>query len=70
MKCLQCGKELTTGDAHWLCRECEQKRETNPPMLTGWICPRCGKVHSPFSMQCDCPPPCKTWTGTGTELNP
>ena len=22
----------------------------------GWICPRCGKVHSWLSMECDCPP--------------
>jgi len=26
-----------------------------PQPLTGWICPRCAKVHSPFSLTCDCP---------------
>ena len=28
----------------------------------GWICPRCGKVHSWLSMTCDCEP--KTITST------
>ena len=23
---------------------------------TGWICPRCNKVHSPYSLLCDCKP--------------
>jgi len=22
----------------------------------GWECPRCFKIHSPFSLTCDCPP--------------
>lgn len=65
MNCLDCGKELTTADplGHWLCRECEQKRKTPPaPMMYGWICPRCGKVHSPYSTVCDCIPPSTTST--------
>ena len=34
------------------------KNEINPtPAIYGWICPRCGVVHSPFVMYCDCPPP-------------
>lgn len=32
------------------------------PVLTGWICPRCGTVHSPFISKCDCPPLTKTST--------
>lgn len=23
--------------------------------MFGWTCPRCMKVHSPYSAQCDCP---------------
>jgi hypothetical protein len=26
------------------------------PMPSGWICPRCQKVHSWLSMSCDCEP--------------
>jgi uncharacterized OB-fold protein len=37
------------------------------PLMYGWICPRCGTVHSPFTIQCGCPPPTRTWTGTSTE---
>jgi DNA repair exonuclease SbcCD ATPase subunit len=29
----------------------------------GWICPRCGKVHSWLSMECDCKP-AGTWSTT------
>ena len=38
-------------------------------MLYGWICPRCGKVHSPYSTNCDCPPESKVWTGTSTKTD-
>lgn len=35
-------------------------------LLNGWVCPRCGKVHSPFSTNCDCPPQVITFTGATT----
>lgn len=25
-------------------------------ILTGWQCPRCLQIHSPFKLSCDCPP--------------
>jgi hypothetical protein len=38
-----------------------------PPAMYGWICPRCGAVHSPYSTACHCLPPVRTWTGTSTS---
>lgn len=35
---------------------------------TGWACPRCGKVHSPYSVVCDCPPPSYTMSGTTMDF--
>lgn len=29
-------------------------------MTTGWICPRCQRVHAPHVAGCDCVPPAKT----------
>jgi len=40
--------------------------ERMPPAMYGWICPRCGAVHSPYSTACHCLPPVRTWTGTST----
>ncbi len=37
------------------------------PLMYGWICPRCGTVHSPFVTRCDCPPPTKTCDSINTE---
>ena len=67
MKCIKCGiNELTTGDYSFVCSDCRNKAKEQP-ILTGWICPRCGIVHSPFVTQCSCPPPTRVWTGTSTE---
>ena len=67
MKCLQCGKELTTGDGlDMICHNCKMK-DQQQPVLYGWVCPRCGTVHSPFVTQCGCPPPVRTWNSTTTE---
>jgi len=64
MKCIGCGKELTTVDGYDLyCRECKKENENKQHILYGWICPRCGTVHSPFVIQCSCAPPTVTKTG-------
>jgi len=67
-KCWQCGKELTTGDGvnEALCHECKQKAL---PSLQGWICPRCGKVNSPFVVECDCGPQVITTTSGDTSFS-
>lgn len=36
-----------------------------PTLPTGWICPRCGKVHAPTVTECDCQPPID-----GEQFNP
>lgn len=36
----------------------------------GWTCPRCMKVHSPYSTQCDCPPPTFTSSGLTVTFKP
>lgn len=67
MKCMQCGSELTTGDGiDRICQACKCKNEQKP-VLTGWICPRCGVAHSPFVTECNCPPPVKVWYGTTSD---
>lgn len=36
--------------------------------LQGWECPRCGKIHSPYSLMCDCPP--RTFTASAISGTP
>lgn len=38
----------------------------NQPNNTGWLCPRCQKVHSPYSTTCDCKP--QTVTSGNTNI--
>ena len=68
MNCEKCGKEMVTTTIDGLCMECwaESYREKTPPAMYGWICPRCGAVHSPFDLRCDCPPPVRTWISSST----
>ena len=73
--CIKCGHRLQTGDdqVNGLCTWCKcksnQESEKSISPLYGWICPRCGVVHSPFSTQCGCPPPTKVSTGVSTDIN-
>lgn len=66
MKCLKCGSELTCNGTGLICTKCKGESQQIPEMY-GWICPRCGTVHSPFITQCGCPPPIRTWNGVSTE---
>jgi len=43
-----------------------EKRIAETVAMYGWICPRCGAVHSPFDLRCDCPPPVRTWISSST----
>jgi hypothetical protein len=60
--CPKCGKELGTSVGH-ICNDFGK-----PAMLTGWLCPRCQKVHGPFVQTCDCPPDYILSTGINTEF--
>ena len=53
-------KQLKQAEAEVTEYELETLKLT--PIPSGWICPRCQKVHSWLSMTCDCEP--KTVTST------
>ncbi len=56
--CLQCGINLTTGDSDGYCFKCKEYRKLLKPMITGWVCPRCGAVYAPHINECSrCNPP-------------
>jgi len=64
--CFKCGKPLGTvyyvvDDQPW-CQECYLRfqKETTPAYSQGWICPRCGRVNSPYVSQCSCSPTIRT----------
>lgn len=73
-KCIYCGSELTTGDYNGVCSICRNAgfdvwrppqvidTEKMIPIMYGWVCPRCGAVHSPYKYSCDCTPPMITDT--------
>jgi hypothetical protein len=44
--------------------------EDKEPKISGWICFRCGTIHSPFVTQCHCQPPITVSTGTETDQTP
>jgi hypothetical protein len=69
MKCIQCGTELGNDFNHTscLCDNCRKGKTIDYP-LTGWECPRCRKIHSPFVSECNCPPLTITRTTLNTEV--
>ena len=70
MKCILCGTELGTCDnfEKVLCLGCMTKTNfydapmvfETPQIAQGWMCPRCGRVHSPYTATCFCVPPTVT----------
>ena len=46
---------------------CSCKSHNSDNHLQGWECPRCKKIHSPYSLECDCFPQVNTFTCTGTS---
>lgn len=34
----------------------EQVNYKEEELKVGWLCPRCGKINSPFVQQCNCSP--------------
>lgn len=38
----------------------------NPPVPTGWVCPRCGTANAPTSAQCPCSGTVSVMYTTGT----
>lgn len=69
--CSKCGHQLSSSADDFmngLCSLCKAESVKVQPLFYGWICPRCGVVHSPFSTQCNCPPPVNVSTGASTDI--
>ena len=39
-------------------------------VATGWLCPRCGKINSPFTTQCNCESDYTLTVAPGTWVYP
>ena len=58
--------QFTADEAEDYINQEVEKRIVETVAMYGWICPRCGAVHSPFDLRCDCPPPVRTWISSST----
>ena len=75
--CDKCGRPIPVGKSYtniggWilcgLCQRANDHKNGFDGWIDGWICPRCGKVHSYLSLTCDCNP--TTLTGVTYPIMP
>jgi len=53
MKCKLCGiNELNTSDSDGICLQCKHRQNFSFTSQSGWICPKCGSVYSPYTQEC------------------
>ncbi len=61
LHCDKCGRIIDTGKGYtniggWIiCGLCQYYDDLPQNKNEGWMCPRCGKIHSYLSLTCDCP---------------
>lgn len=54
--CAICGKPLFQGQGTTTQVEICSGHEPQPPLMRGWVCPKCGSGLSPFTSRCPCVP--------------
>lgn len=52
--CPKCGLPFPT-PKNITAPTCQCKKHSTHPIPTGWVCPRCGIVNSPYAVTCNCP---------------
>lgn len=77
MKCIRCGNEMTDTDGIRLfCPSCEATFNEQPTMvhnfqhgglMAGWMCPKCGRILSPWTTFCPFCAPETTYVTTTIE---
>lgn len=75
MMCVRCEKEtesVTSQRDFCYCPKCvtEITQTVSCSIRYGWICPRCGKVYSPYVNSCGCNSTVGTKAGNKTESIP
>lgn len=56
VRCSKCGGLIYGVPQYMADQWCNCLPEEPKSNLVGWECPRCHKIHSPFSTECDCVP--------------
>ena len=47
-------EENTNNKSDFYNREVDIKKDQSKNKLSGWVCPRCYRVNSPYKLECDC----------------